>query len=284
MTVKKHFAGVNRSHLSEPTVGTDILISYADVGRCPGWWADMKKRLDRGEYRHVILDSGAFTVLSQGITIDATEYAEFATELGDRVDMIVGLDDIDGDLAQTWRNQAELEAAGLKPLIVFHQDEPIAVLHHYVEKYGRVGLGFAREVRIGKDGKRRAVLKYSKRLNREWLREAFDVIDGRAWVHGFAMTSWSSEFPFDSVDSTTWINEVCAIRRKDRTPHHLKGWLADHVAAWGKPAQMRLVIDSYQAEPAGDLSTDLHAQSRGQARTVIARFGDQAEGRLGVTS
>ena len=86
-----HFAGINTTPLASATEGRDILVSYADVIRQPGWWErELKPRLEAGRYRSVILDSGAFTVISQGIVIDVESYAAFAAEHQDLFDVVVG--------------------------------------------------------------------------------------------------------------------------------------------------------------------------------------------------
>ena len=57
--------------------------------------------LRAGRFESAILDSGAFTVLSKGITVSIGDYIDFALKYGHLFDQIVTLDDIAGDLATT---------------------------------------------------------------------------------------------------------------------------------------------------------------------------------------
>ena len=282
-----HFAGVNTALLAAATEGRPVLVSYADILRRPGWWErELLPRLRRGAYPSVILDSGAFTVISTGLRIDAAEYARFAREYRDLFDAIVNLDDIAGDLATTWRNQATLESAGLDVMPVYHQGEPWAVLEHYLDRHEQIGVGLARNA-----GGR---LAYGRAANAKFLREVFRRIRGRARavrVHGFGLTRWTG-FPFDTVDSTTWIAEYRGLRALEpyddeksapTTTHGVAGDLAN-VTDWYTDAQLlELSLDSYAPtrESAGEIDADRLAEftdwiendARGQARTVFRRYG-----------
>lgn len=280
MTTTVHFAGVNNAGVNNAghaarTEGLPVLISYADVRTRPGVWErDILPRLEARAYPSVILDSGAFTVLSQGIVIGVEEYAAFLREYGHLFDVVVGLDDIAGDLGTTWANQAVLDATGTDPLIVFHQGEPMAVLAHYVERYGRVGLGFARKQ--SKGGKK-AVLAHSQKANLAWLAEAREVIEatearlgrapGSTWVHGFAMTRYATvlgEGWMDSVDSTTWIAEACAFKRLTTGP------LRKVIEAAG---HFELTLASYEAPRWDELPEAVLGATYDQGRTVCRRLG-----------
>lgn len=148
----------------------------------------------RPTWRGGMLDSGAFTELTEGTTIDLAKYIEFAQEHGAFYDAVVNLDDIEGDTDRSWRNFQAMQDAGLRPMPVFHQGEPWSVLYACLaaapDQY--LGIGFQRPIR----GARR------------WLEEVFSRIPRSARVHGFAMTSHVEKgFPFYSVDSSTWVYE-----------------------------------------------------------------------------
>jgi len=295
-----HFAGINTTPLASATEGRDILVSYADVIRQPGWWErELKPRLEAGRYRSVILDSGAFTVISQGIVIDVESYAAFAAEHQDLFDVVVGLDDIAGDLGTTWRNQATLEAAGVEALPVFHQDEPWEVLEAYAERYDYIGVGFAR-----REGGR---LAHGQKENAAFLREFFSRVGDRAKVHGFAMTRWAGKgWPFFSVDSTTWIAEFRALRKQEPCDakidepkprfsggdHGVSGDLANLLDWYDTAELMELVVDSYDPPPVtgkvtlsdgktyevdeddvAEFEAWIEGDGLGQARTVFRRHG-----------
>ena len=65
-----HFAGINRVEMAEAAIGHPILVSYADFQESPSIWEMLRPRIERGDFTSVILDSGAFTELSQQALID----------------------------------------------------------------------------------------------------------------------------------------------------------------------------------------------------------------------
>jgi hypothetical protein len=291
MKTTTHFAGVNTARLAAATEGRPVLISFADIVRRPGVWAnEILPRLRRRAWPSVILDSGAFTVISTPqFRIDAQAYAAFAAEHRDLFDVIVNLDDIAGNLATTHANQATLEAAGVSALPVFHQGEDWSVLEGYLADHDHVGVGFAR-----KPGGR---LAHTTTENEAFLVEFFERVGDRARVHGFAMTSWVKKgFAFGTVDSTSWIAEYMAVRRLapyDEDAGALKtvvvpreifvaGDLANMIQHHGPDELLSLVVDSYAPE-GFDLGLDdddlpgvvasIEDDSRGQARTVFRRYG-----------
>lgn len=297
-----HFAGSNTPLLTKALRGESILVSYADIRSRRDWWENTLRPMleSRRVFRRVILDSGAFTVISAGITIGIEEYVAFCREHGHLFDTIINLDDIAGDVAVSEANLAELKAAGIDAMPVFHQDEPFEVLERMVAEHGYVGIGFARhactcggcpkEKRKGCLGGR---MKYGRKANRAWLAEVF-ARTGDTKVHGLAMTSWCDEYPFESVDSTTWIAEYRAVRKpetghydKPRGTHGVSGELADLIDWYGDAEYLDLVVGSYRALREGgafaieagheaELRDWIETRSRGQARTVFRRYGSAA--------
>ena len=174
-----HFAGINTTDIAGAAEGHPILVSYASMldGHGGVIEREVLPRLRDGRYGKAILDSGAFTVLSRGITISVEEYIAFCIDHGHLFDQIVTLDDIAGDLATTWNNTAKMIDAGLDPVVVFHGREPFDVLRHYVTKFKRVGLGFFREA--SKTGNRVVIAKdQGGDLNPDqWLEKALDICE-----------------------------------------------------------------------------------------------------------
>ena len=86
------------------------------------------------------VDSGAHSANTLGVKIDIQKYIEFLKENEKHITHYCGLDDIK-DWKVTQANQKIMERAGLKPLITFHNGEPIALLKKYLDKYDMICLG-----------------------------------------------------------------------------------------------------------------------------------------------
>ena len=96
-----------------------ILESYHYVGK--------QKFVDamREDKVHVFLDSGAFSAFTLGVNLSVAEYCEYIKRntdilrVEDGIVMASVLDGI-GDPLQTYRNQLEMEARGVRPMPCFH--------------------------------------------------------------------------------------------------------------------------------------------------------------------
>ena len=186
--MRVYFAGANQHHWLEAMKGRYVLESFADIRPLtdryrPTWAGGM-------------LDSGAFSEMTTGRVIDLGAYIEFCQQHGAFYDAIVNLDDIKGDVDKSLRNLRAMEDAGLSPLPVFHQGEPLSVLTDLCASYGYIGLGFQRPIQNAK----------------QWLDRCWNVIGDTTRVHGFGMTSRMGGWPFYSVDSKTWMLEVQGMR------------------------------------------------------------------------
>lgn len=141
----------------------------------------------------VFADSGAHSARTLGLHLDIDEYGQWLTKWHDWFTIYCNLDVIGGPEA-TARNQKHLEERyGLHPMPVFHTGEPFQVLERMIDEgYTYIALG--------------KLLGNSVKALRPWLAKAFRISDGRAVFHGFGMTVWSllREFPFYSVDSSSW--------------------------------------------------------------------------------
>lgn len=177
-------------------------------------FADIRPLTDRyrGTWAGGMLDSGAFTEMTTGKAIDLHAYTEFAQQHGDFYDAVINLDDIRGDVDKSLANLAHLRDAGVDAMPVFHQGEPWSVLEDMAADFDYLGIGFQRPIENP--------LEF---LDGVWSR----IGDTR--VHGFAMTNYMGEYPFHSVDSTTWLWEVKGLLAltsqgnplKYMTPHEL---------------------------------------------------------------
>ena len=282
-----HFAGINTRLLAEAAEGHPILVSFASMldshHKC--LIETVIPMLRAGRYSSAILDSGAFTVLSQGITISVEQYIEFALEHGDLFDQIVTLDDIAGDLAVTWNNTKAMIDAGLDPIPVFHGREPFDVLRHYCEKFDRVGLGFFRSP-SKKGGKVSISPDQGDDLTPdEWLTKALDICEeAGVEVHGFGMTRFAMSSDVQksgrdhtrltTTDSTSWNAEyLCLAKRGDKGSDRLgNGDAATLLGTLNDEELIRLTMESYSGSGADDEIVALTEDCRGQANTVLNRF------------
>lgn len=275
-----HFAGLNTAAFAAALEGRPVLVSYADVVRRPGVWADeILPRLQAGAYTSAILDSGAFTELTTpGFSVSIDAYVAFCQAHGHLFDQVVTLDDIAGDLATTWKNTAALEAAGLDVVPVFHGREPWAVLDHYCKRYRRVGLGFARDAgRIAKD--------QGEGLSPDaWLERALAVCEAHGVaVHGFGMTRYARErghARLTTTDSTTWIAEYRALRNHRDATHSVSGDAAALLGPYLDEDLVQVVLWSYLGTGADAEVDACIAGASGQARTVLRRFNGEELARV----
>ena len=147
-------------------------------------------------YKGVFLDSGAFSAWQKEETIDREAYADYA--LSGDFDVVAGDLRIKGaNPDQTLADTEYLRGLGLPAIPAYHQGEPWDYREHLVETYDYFGLGCTGDVSTGSD-------------TTDWLYKCFWRIcdtEGRpkAKVHGFRFTSRMQDFPFWSVDSTSWV-------------------------------------------------------------------------------
>lgn len=165
----------------------------------------------------LMLDSGAFSVWSQGAEIDIDEYVRFCREHSG-VSYYINLDVIpgkpDGSIPRTpdlveeccrqgWENYLYMKnhLPEEKVVPVFHRGERFEWLERYLDS-GTTYIG------IGQLG---VVTKES----RDWLKKVKDYLldsSGKpiVRVHGFAVTSfrWMQDAIWYSVDSSSWLKQA----------------------------------------------------------------------------
>lgn len=187
--------------------GHHLLVSYAERRQI--------KLLDAGwDVPGWLVDCGAFTAWTKGRPVDLDQYIAFCQGLeakkaaGLPLDGYLALDVIPGTyngpmptedecrwaLGKSLENLARMRAAGLNPVPIYHEGEPMAVLDAYVaEGHDLIAIG--------------ATASRGKPEIVDWLKPIFNRHPGQAF-HGLAMTQRRciEGFPFASVDSTTWLN------------------------------------------------------------------------------
>lgn len=159
----------------------------------------------REQGKTVFLDSGAFSMFTQGIEVDLKEYARFIEENRDIIHIASNLDEIgQGKEEESYRNQKTLESylkpAGLSICPVHHARDHSDWLRRYLDEgYEYIFLG--------------GMVPEQTPYLRRWLDELWGTIlthsDGRpkVKVHGFGLTTTELMFryPWYSVDSTSWV-------------------------------------------------------------------------------
>lgn len=161
----------------------------------------------RANSARVFLDSGAFSAYTLGADLSVAEYCEYIQRNTDIIRVEDGsvmasvLDGI-GDPLQTYRNQLEMEARGVRPLPCFHAGEDERYLEWYIQNYEYITLGGM----VGSSTKQLMIW-----LDRMWEKYLTDGSGRpRIKVHGFGITAIPimQEYPWYSCDSSSWIQSA----------------------------------------------------------------------------
>lgn len=186
----------------------NILVSYFYLG-----FKGTFKHTEILKQRCFFLDSGAYTAMTSGTSIDVYKYIDWIKENRAMIDLYCGLDDI-GDYKKTLENQRIMEAAGLSPLITFHHGEPFELLREFCQEYEFICLG-------GIAGKKRP-----ERV--QWLDNCFAIIKDfwpkRLHVFGVHDKEILMRYPLYSADAST---DTFAASVGD---HNIKGKRVTHTA------------------------------------------------------
>jgi len=183
-----YFAGAEAFLPLLQEAGADCLFSY--------YYIQSDKRVDLSKVKgRVFLDSGAFTAMTKGVTIDLNAYAEFVKRVLPFLTVYANLDVI-GDYVKTRENQERMEALGLAPMATFHARSPYEELERMVERYDYIALGgIARE-------------RNKSRL-RAHLDNCFSIVRRKPGLktHAYGLNAWWiwDRYPFYSVDATSYI-------------------------------------------------------------------------------
>lgn len=184
--------------ISEPARSTYPwdLESYHYVGN-----NKMAPEYFRHHKKSIFLDSGAFSMFTQGISIPLEQYAEYIKKNQDWIHVASNLDVIGRNKeAETWENQKALEKMGVNVCPVHHARDDDKWLQKYIaEGYEWIFLG--------------GMVPESTSYLYQWLDRIWERYlvnkDGTAKVkiHGFGMTTMElmRRYPWFSVDSTSWV-------------------------------------------------------------------------------
>lgn len=177
--MRMYLASPNNQLQAHIVNGMDVLISFAI------WTPWMEDYV--ASYRRIIIDSGAYSQMNSGVSVDPHEYRDWHTRWGDTADAVAGLDDINGD----WKRSLEnYKIGGGFP--TYHDTDPpelLGDLCHMAEERGNwLGIG----------------IKPPRGNKRAWLKETLSEIPNGLHVHGWAMRQYADLVRFDSMDSTNW--------------------------------------------------------------------------------
>lgn len=184
-----------------------ILVSYHYIKKP----ADLIKLLNGHEPERIMIDSGAFSVWSNGGTINLEDYGNFCIQvkklLSPNIELnVVNLDvlpgkwgfvptkeQIDESAKKGWENMLYLEGLGLKVIHVFHQHEDFDILDRLCAHSDYIGISPANDV--------------SNKEKLAWMNKVFGKIRNKVRTHGFAVTSHRQlyNFPYYSADSSSWV-------------------------------------------------------------------------------
>ena len=197
-----YLASPNSQLQAHSVNGMNVLLSFAIWSK---WMADYAKTYD-----HILIDSGAYSVLNSGTTLDVLEYKDWAQQWDGVADAVAGLDDIGGDWKLILKNY---EIGGGFP--TFHDTDPPELLKELCQlaKEGSNWIG------IG--------LKPPRQSKRMWLRETLAAIPEGIHVHGWALRQYANLARFDSMDSTNWWRD--GFLYKTMLPHLTYGECLDIV-------------------------------------------------------
>lgn len=149
----------------------------------------------------VFLDSGAFSMFTQGVKVDLKKYAKFVQNKAEVIEIASNLDVIGaGHEKESYDRQKQLERWGAKVQPVHHVRDADEWLQRYLDEgYDYIFLG--------------GMVPESTPVLRGWLDHIWHHYltkpDGtpKVKVHGFGLTTLELIFryPWYSVDSTSWV-------------------------------------------------------------------------------
>jgi hypothetical protein len=158
----------------------------------------------REHKKTIFMDSGAYSMFTQGIAVDLSQYAEYINTNRDWIHIASNLDAIGKEEIDSYRNQKALEKMVKSPegfLCPVHhaRDADKWLLKYIADGYDYIFLG--------------GMVPESTGYLRQWLDHLWDKYltnkDGSAKikVHGFGLTTIEvmERYPWYSVDSTRWV-------------------------------------------------------------------------------
>lgn len=206
--VNVYLASPNTQQQAEHVSGMPVLLSFAS-------WSPWLDRYQQ-TFARILIDSGAYSELNTGTSVDIGEYREWTHRWVGHADAIAGLDDISGD----WRRSlANYEAVPLG-FPTFHETDPPELLDDLIplarERGKWLGLGMLPATRARRGGE-------------DWLRGSLDRVPDDLHVHLWAGRTYTKIRRIDSVDSTNWWRDAMKLRTLPDLDHLTYGECLDIV-------------------------------------------------------
>jgi len=185
-----YLASPNTQQQAEHVSDMPVLLSFA----CYSPWLDRYQ----ASFSRLLIDSGAYSEMNSGKTINASEYAAWCERWLGHADAIAGLDDIRGDWKKSLANYEAFD--GGFPTI--HDTDPPELLDDLiaicVQRKQWLGVGLM-PPRHGKES---------------WIRDTLDRVPDSIHIHGWALRAYSHIRRLDSIDSTNWWRDGMDIAAK----------------------------------------------------------------------
>lgn len=197
------------------TLQANCLLSYVNDKK------EIDKRLKEKNYKgKFFIDSGAFTMWTQGKSINVDEYIDFINQRSDFIDLYGQVDFIPGDIVKgatkeqvveaaqkTWENYLYMRPKMKNPnglLYTFHVGEPYEYLKQALEWTDENG-NYIPYIALG------GMVGKPMPIKKSFLNTCFDIIKNspnpNVKTHAFGMTSFDllEQYPITSADSTSYI-------------------------------------------------------------------------------
>jgi len=193
-----YFAGgenkINRKILDKASV-TNILMSY--------FYTDKELVIKDMEttYDHIFIDSGGYSARKKGVEVDISKYAEFLDRNRDNITVGANLDVSDLQIAL---NNEEFLSKTYPVIPVYHMQEYASsdnkIKHELLETYCREHDYIAVGGVAGTGSNIKELINFLRFVFKHTMKT-------NTRVHGFGITNSKMllEFPFYSVDSTSWM-------------------------------------------------------------------------------
>jgi hypothetical protein len=147
----------------------------------------------------ILMDSGAYSVMTKGEEINIDKYIQFIKDCGTNITAAISLDVI-GDGDETYSRWKYMQRKGVETIPTYHLSTDVKFLERYIEETDYVGIGGVAGVTTSRTAR--------EAFNMLW-REVLTDSDGFPLVkiHAMGITDVTilTDFPFYSIDSSTWL-------------------------------------------------------------------------------